>query len=68
MLVVSTSEHNVWISTLEATGKLINQGQADRDFQKDFASKDQVIEIGHEVLRLGVHRVSAGAFSGAVCC
>ena len=47
---------------------IINQGQANRDFQKEFASKDQVIEIGHEVLWLGVRRMSAGVFSGAVCC
>ena len=55
-------------STLETTRWLTNQGQADIDFQKEFANKDQVIEIGVEVLWLGVRRVSAGAFSGAVCC
>ena len=53
--------------TLEATRWLKDQGQADKDLQQEFAGKDQVIEIGPEVLWLGIRRMSAGAFSGVVC-
>ena len=66
--VISLGLHMITYSTLEAIRCFTNRGQANKNLQKEFACKDQVIEIGPEVLWLGVRRVSTGALSGSACC
>ena len=55
-------------STIVNNRSLVIFVQTHRNVQKGFTRQDEVVEVGHEVLWLGVRRVSGGAFSGAVCC